>query len=105
MAILLALIPIIQSLIGGASFASILGGLGLSDWIGLAGTLVEAEPDVLAALSALHPVFAQLIADTQHHGPQAAGKLAWKRRQPRTIPGYLPDGSAGEVPNPDYLAS
>jgi hypothetical protein len=105
MPLLLALIPIIQGLIGGASIGTLLGALSLSDWIGLAGTLVDAEPAVAAALSALHPAFSLLVHDVAAHGPHAAGTLAWKRNQPRMIPGYLPDGSAGEVPNPDYLAS
>ena len=38
-------------------------------------------------------------------GPLAAGTMAWKRRQPATIPGYDLEGALTDVPNPDYLAS
>jgi hypothetical protein len=105
MGILLALLPILSGLLSGGSAASVFGALSLSDWIGLAGSLVDAEPSVVAAIRALHPAFDLLIGDLKLHGPLAAGTNAWKRRQPKYIPNYLHDGSLGDVLNPDYLAS
>jgi hypothetical protein len=105
MGLLLALLPVLSSLFAGSSVTAAFGTLGLSDWIALAGSLVDAEPTVVAAISALHPALDLLVKDLKISGPKVAGTNAWKRRQPKTIPGYLPDGSAGEVPNPDYLAS
>ena len=105
MGILLALLPVLSSLFAGGSATAAFGALSLGDWIGLAGSLVDAEPAVVNALRALHPAFEQLVGDLKLHGPLAAGAMAWKRRQPKTIPGYLPDGSLGDVANPDYLAS
>jgi hypothetical protein len=103
MGALLALIPIISGLIGGGSIASVLGALSLSDWLGLAGALADAEPAVVVAVQALHPAFEKLVEDIGTHGPKVAGTVAWRSYQPRTIPGYLPDGSVGDVPNPDFL--
>ena len=105
MGILLALLPVLSSLFAGSGAAAAFGALSLSDWIGLAGSLVDAEPAVVNALRALHPAFEQLVGDLKLHGPLAAGTMAWRRRQPPTIPGYGPDGALTDVPNPDYLAS
>ena len=105
MGLLFALLPILSGLLSGGSAAGVLATLSLSDWIGLAGALLDAEPSVVTAIRALHPAFDQLVADLKLSGPKVAGTNAWKRRQPKTIPGYLSDGSFGAVPNPDYLAS
>ena len=105
MGILLALLPVLSSLFAGSGVAAAFGTLGLADWIGLAGSLVDAEPAVVNALRALHPAFDLLVADLKLHGPLAAGTNAWRRNQPKTIPGYGPDGAVTDVPNPDYLAS
>jgi len=104
MVALLALIPVISGLIGGASIGSVFGMLTLTQWFGIAGALSSAEPAVVAAVRALHPVFADLITDVGQHGPTLAAKKTWGSFQPKTIPGYLPDGSLGEVANPDYQA-
>jgi hypothetical protein len=103
MVALLALIPIISSLIGGASITSVFAALSLTQWIGIATALVNAEPAVVLAVRALHPIFDQLIEHASVVGPSHAGRAMWRSLQPRTIPGYLPDGSLGEVPNPDFL--
>lgn len=105
MGILLALLPVLSTLFSGGTVAAAFGGLGLGDWIGLAGSLVDAEPTVVNALRALHPAFDQLVGDLKLHGAKSAGTMNWRRFQPPTIPGYLSDGSPGAVPNPDYLAS
>lgn len=104
MAALLALIPVISGLIGGGSIVSVLGMLSLSDWLGLAGALADAEPAVVVAVQALHPAFERLVEDISRVGPAHAGTASWKMHQPEFIDGYLPDGSLGNVPNPDYLA-
>ena len=103
MGTLLALIPIISSLISGGSITSVLAGLTLGDWLGLAGALADAEPAVVLAVQALHPAFEKLVEDISRVGPLHAGTASWRAHQPKTIPGYLPDGSMGDVPNPDYL--
>ena len=105
MGILLALLPVLSSLFAGSGAATAFAALSLGDWIGLAGSLVDAEPTVVNALRALHPVFDQLVGDLKLHGAKSAGTMNWRRFQPPTIPGYLSDGSPGVVPNPDYLAS
>jgi hypothetical protein len=101
---LLALIPIISGLIGGASITSIFAALSLTQWIGIASALVNAEPAVVVAVRELHPIFDALIESASTIGPTQAGTAAWRSRQPQFIEGYLPDGSLGQVPNPDYLA-
>jgi hypothetical protein len=104
MGALLALIPVISGLISGGSIGAVLGGLSLADWIGLAGSLADAEPAVVVAVQALHPAFDKLIEDISRVGPAHAGTASWKMHQPQFIDGYLADGSVGQVPNPDFLA-
>lgn len=103
MGALLALIPVISGLIGGGSITTVLGALSLGDWIGLAGSLADAEPAVVVAIQALHPAFEKLIEDISRVGPLHAGTASWKMHQPKFIDGYLPDGSLGQIPNPDHL--
>ena len=92
MPVLLALIPLIQALLGAAGGASVMGiftALSLGQWLTLAGALADAGPEVVLAVRALHPLLDLLAQDVERRGPQAAGTLAWRRRQPPKIPGYL----------------
>ena len=56
-----ALLSIIASVLPGT-----LAGLRLSQWLAIATALANAEPEIKAALAALHPAFADLIADLAH---------------------------------------
>ena len=74
-ALLAALIPVIT---GGASLGTAIGSLTLIDWIGIAGGLISAEPKVIAAIKALHPVFEDMangIARGEH--PNDAGMIGF----------------------------
>lgn len=102
---LLALIPVIHALIAGGTITSVLGGLSFPQWLALAEALNDAAPAVVVAISALHPVFEELVDDIGTVGPQHAASAAWKRRQPPTIEGYDSEGGLTQIPNPDYLAS
>lgn len=46
----------IQGLLAGTSIESILGALSIGQWLTIGGTLISAEPEVVAAFAALHPI-------------------------------------------------
>jgi hypothetical protein len=54
-------------------------------------------------LSALHPAFKTFVNAFAHDKMSASSDVhAWfQQNQPDTIPGYLPDGSIGAIPNPN----
>lgn len=72
-----ALIPIIIALVGGQSIATVLGTLTVTQWVSIAGTLITAEPQLVAAFTALHPAL-QTLADAikNNVGAEAAGLAA-----------------------------
>jgi hypothetical protein len=72
-----ALIPIIIALAGGQSIGVILGTLTVTQWVSIASTLITAEPQLVAAFTALHPAL-QTLADALKNnvGAEAAGLAA-----------------------------
>jgi hypothetical protein len=79
LALLAALIPVIT---GGTSLGAAIGSLTLLDWIGVAAGLVSAEPKVVAAIKALHPVFEDMangISRGEH--PADVGKAGYNSFQ------------------------
>ncbi len=99
---LFALLPVIKlALAGSTALEATLAGLSLGQWVTIAGTLWDAEPKVLDAIKALHPALQVLSDDVAIFGPEKAASRAWQSRQPKTIPGYGPDGGPADIPNPD----
>ena len=105
---LLALAPILTTLFASGSLASGLAAIGATQWIALGETILAATPQEISALSAVAPLFSALVNDVKsagsaHVAPGSVGNWLsdWKERQPKTIEGYLPDGSVGEILNPD----
>jgi hypothetical protein len=72
-----ALIPLIIALAGGQSIGAVLGTLSVTQWVSIAGTLISAEPQLVAAFTALHPAL-QTLADALKNnvGAEAAGLAA-----------------------------
>ena len=50
-------------IIAGLLPATKLAGLTLTQWVGIVGALNAAEPQIAAAIAALHPLFAAIVAD------------------------------------------
>jgi hypothetical protein len=95
------LLSMIMALVGGQSLVAILGGFTAVQWVSLASTLLGAEPDVLKAFLALHPVLASLAgAFEQRLKAQEIANLAitnfeqWAAANPG-VDYYKPDGSVG----------
>ena len=59
---LLALVPLLTSLLAGAAPAAALAGLGLSGWAAIADAALTSLPSEVNALSALHPLLAKVFA-------------------------------------------
>ncbi len=77
------LITIILALIGGQSLGTILAGLSLMQWIGIAETLISAEPTLVKAFGELHPAFDILVkALGSGSSPGAAGSIAYSSLGP-----------------------
>ena len=53
------IISIIEALLP----ATRLAGLTLSQWVGIVGALEAAEPQIVAAIAALHPLFTAIVND------------------------------------------
>lgn len=75
------LISIIIALVGGQSIGAIAAGLSIADWIGIAGTLISAEPTLVKAFSELHPAF-DILAKHLSNGAEAAGGAAYQSLGP-----------------------
>ena len=74
---MLALLPLVMGLVNGGSLGAVLGGLSIGQWIGIAEAAVNAAPDVIQDLSALHPALAALTgALGKGFSPAAAGQTA-----------------------------
>jgi hypothetical protein len=59
-----ALLSIVAAVVPGT-----LAGLSLTQWLKIATALAGAEPEIKAALAALHPAFAALVADLARGSP------------------------------------
>jgi hypothetical protein len=73
----IALIPIIIALVGGQSIGAVLGTLTAAQWVSIATNMISAEPQLVAAFTALHPAL-QTLADALKNnvGAEAAGLAA-----------------------------
>lgn len=96
------LITALLALINGGSFASLLAGFSIADWLALADLLVKLEPTVAAMFRALdNPVIQSMFAaiDADLHRDLVA--LAGRNAAP-TIDGYDANGAVVAINNPDY---
>ena len=103
--LLVALLPLIQDAVAGDTIASALGSITVAQWVTIAAQGLTAEPEVVAAIKALHPAIDTFLTAVEN-GVDSAGAADaifkhFNEGAPLTIPGYLPDGSVGEIPNPD----
>lgn len=66
MPLLAALLPILGPLLAGTPLATVVGGITLTQWIGLGGAVLGAAPSELTALNqiaqAIQPAFGQFIS-------------------------------------------
>jgi hypothetical protein len=96
----------ILALIGGQAVGPVLGGLALSQWISLAEDAAALTPEIAQLLGGIHPAFGTLISSLEKGiEPAIVGQLVkdWvEHNQPPTMPGYGPDGTVIQIPNPDY---
>ena len=99
------LIALIIALVGGQSLGAILAGLSISEWIGLATTILPLGEDAIELLGEAHPALAALghdLVNGMTPSTAAASANTYFANQPRTISGYGPDDGVVEIPNPDY---
>ena len=100
------LLALVIALAGGQSFGSILAGLSIAEWIGLAQTVIPLGEDAVELLAtAAHPALVALGTELAKGGtPTTAATSAFSyfKNQPPTISGYGPDGGVIAIPNPDY---
>lgn len=74
-ALLTALIPVLT---GSASLGAALGSISVVSWIEIAAALIAAEPKIMQALTALHPVFTKLAQSIEAgQGADVAGMQAY----------------------------
>jgi hypothetical protein len=121
-AFLLALIPLLEdafaaaedvaalrSLLAGGGGLVALQSISFAQWCAIGADVVGATPKVISAFSALHPALTKLVADLRSgqtvHESAAEIFALFTRNAPAEIPGYLPDGSLGLIPNPDNKES
>ena len=104
-ALLIALIPLIQDAVAGDALSAALGSLSITQWVTMAAQLLNAEPQIVAAIKALHPAITTFVTAIENGVDKDVAALGvfdfFANNKPLTIPGYLPDGSVGEIPNPD----
>ena len=91
---LMAIVPIISGLMGGATPVAVLGGLSLTQWAALAGAILNLEgadieaalkknPELIGLIAALrqNPVIEKLVSDVKNVGANAAANLAHQSAQ------------------------
>lgn len=83
MALLIALIPVIEALAAGTPIAAVIAGLTVTQWLNIAGAvaglvaLTEIEaPKVIAFFENLHPDFEALVSNVKQFGPDKAAAMA-----------------------------
>ena len=99
------LIALVIALVGGQSLGAILAGLSISEWIGLATTILPLGEDAIELLGEAHPALAALGGDLVKGLPAttaAESANSYFANQPPTISGYGPGGDVIAIPNPDY---
>lgn len=100
------LFPIIAALIEGQSFATVLEGISLTEWLTIGGTIAsDVAPSLAARLGAHHPTLGALVtaigSGLSKELATEAGHDWLKQNYPATIPGYGADGGLTEIRNPD----
>jgi hypothetical protein len=101
------LFTIIAALIEGQSFASVLEGISLAQWLTIGGTVAaDVAPSLAARLGVAHPSLGALVAaigsGLNKEFAAQAGHAWLKQNYPATISGYGADGGVIDIPNPDY---
>ncbi len=67
----------LQSLMAGASIATVLAGIPLATWIEIAVALLRAEPVILDGFQKIHPIFEQMIKSLKNNvHPHVVGATA-----------------------------
>lgn len=103
--ILIALLPLIQDAIGGEAIGAALSSLTITQWVAIAADLVNAEPQIIAAIKALNPAIEEFASAVRTGADRllAAQDLHLRLQvyTPETIPGYAADGGVTSIPNPD----
>jgi hypothetical protein len=100
------LFSVIAALIEGQSFASVLKGVTLTQWLTIGGTVLADElPAIAAKIGAKHPTLAALaVAIASGVDKELATQVGhdWlKQNAPEMIPGFAADGSVIDIKNPD----
>jgi hypothetical protein len=101
------LFSVIAALIEGQSFAAVLEGITLTEWLTIGGTIAaDVAPDIAARLGAAsHPKLGALVmaiaSGINKEFATQSGHSWLKQNYPETIPGYAADGSLTEIKNPD----
>lgn len=78
--LIIALIPLLEQLFDGTEVSVALNAITFAQWVTIGAEAIKAGPEVMKALSALHPAFDRLMADlAENRDPTvAAGNLrAW----------------------------
>lgn len=60
---MLTIVGMLTALIGGSAISVVLAGLSITDWISIAGLLLEAGEDAVKLFTALHPALKKIEAD------------------------------------------
>jgi hypothetical protein len=104
-ALLVALIPLISDAAAGEGIAAALGSLTVTQWVTIAAQSLTAEPQIVAAVKALHPAIGTFLTAVENgadHTTAASALFAHLHAgEPLMIPGYGPHGELIEIPNPD----
>jgi hypothetical protein len=109
--LLVAFLPLIEAALGGetiglATIEAALAQVTIAQWIVIAEELLSlANPSLLAQLRKLHPALAAFVDNLKNGKDKTVAAAAvhafFQSKRPPTIPGYLPDGGVGSIPNPD----
>ena len=74
---MLALLPIVMGLVNGGSLETVLSGLSIAQWVGIAEAAADAAPAVIQDMAALHPALAALTdALAKGFSPTVASQTA-----------------------------
>lgn len=73
---LLALLPLLQAVIGGASLEGAAAALTASQWINIGAAVLEETPDVVQAVSGLHGLLASVVSSVLNSGSAAIAAQA-----------------------------
>lgn len=104
-ALLVALLPLIQDAVAGDTVAAALSSVTVAQWVTIAAQALTAEPQIVAAIKALHPAIKTFLTAVEKGADKKGAADAlfkhFNEGAPLTIPGYAADGSVTEISNPD----